>query len=366
MTGDRDAASESIRREARCLGFSSVGFAPAEPPAHADAYLRWLRDGMHADMAWMAREDAVRRRVDPGQALDRCRTVIMVTLSYAPPDARRERPDPRSFAAAPDTDPGRDRHDGVIARYALGRDYHDVFEERLEALVRHIDSLDPDARCRTWVDYGPVLERDHAQRAGLGWIGKNTLLIDPGLGSYLLLGEIFTTLDLVPDPPFLPDRCGTCTRCIEACPTGAITAPRVLDSRLCISWLTIENRGPIPEELRAKVGNRVFGCDICQETCPWNRQPAPGAVAALDLGRPVAPARLVDWAEELLALDAGGFDARYQGTALRRPGRDALLRNVCVGLGNTADPAVRPLLEECAGDGSALVREHARWALSRV
>ena len=198
MTLDRATATESVRREAVRLGFSDVGFAPSEPPAHAPFFRTWLRDGMHADMAWMAREDAVRRRVEPDEALGGCRTVIMVALSYAPPDLRSAARDPRSFATPPDGDPGRDRHDAVIARYALGRDYHDVFEERLEALAAHIATIDPNARSRYWVDYGPVLERDHAQRAGLGWIGKNTLLIDPGLGSYILLGEIFTTLALEP------------------------------------------------------------------------------------------------------------------------------------------------------------------------
>ncbi len=349
ITGGVDL-KEVIRSAALDLGFSSVGFAPADPPAHRTAYLEWLRLGRHADMGWMAREDSVRRRLDPTEALPGCRTVVMTSLSYAPPSS----------------DPGRSPGDAVIARYALGRDYHDVFEERLGALTERIRTLDPGAGCKLYVDYGPVIEREHAQRAGLGWIGKNTLLIDPDLGSYLLLGEILTTLELTPDAPFLPDRCGTCSSCIEACPTDAIVSPRVLDARRCISWLTIENRGPIPLDLRSAIGNRVFGCDICQEVCPWNRDPPAGDSGALELGRPVAPATLQAWAEELVGLDKEGFRARYRGTALARPGREGLLRNLCVGLGNAGDERAVPILERCAADESELVREHARWALSRL
>jgi epoxyqueuosine reductase len=349
ITGGEDPKGV-IRSAALDLGFSSVGFAPADPPAHRTAYLEWLRLGRHADMGWMAREDSVRRRLDPTEALPGCRTVVVVSLSYAPATS----------------DPGRTTGDAVIARYALGRDYHDVFEEKLGVLVERIRALDPGAGCKLYVDYGPVLEREHAQRAGLGWIGKNTLLINPDLGSYLLLGEILTTFELAPDAPFLPDRCGTCSSCIEACPTDAIVSPRVLDARRCISWLTIENRGSIPLDLRSAIGNRVFGCDICQEVCPWNRDPPAGDSGALELGRPVAPATLQAWAEELVGLDTEQFRARYRGTALARPGREGLLRNLCVGLGNAGDVRAVPILERCAADESELVREHARWALSRL
>ncbi|MBK5098365.1 MAG: tRNA epoxyqueuosine(34) reductase QueG [Gemmatimonadetes bacterium] len=366
MTIGGEHPKQTIRRTALELGFSSIGFAPADRPAHRSAYLEWLRLGRHADMGWMAREDSVRRRLDPTEALPGCRTVVVVSLSYAPPSAAVPVADPRSFAASPDSDPGRSTGDAVIARYALGRDYHDVFEEKLAALAEQIRTLDPEAGCKLYVDYGPVLEREHAQRAGLGWIGKNTLLINPELGSYLLLGEILTTLDLAPDAPFLPDRCGTCTRCIEACPTDAIVSPRVLDARRCISWLTIENRGPIPLELRTAIGNRVFGCDICQEVCPWNRDPAAGDSGDLDLGRPVAPATLRAWTEELVEMDTEEFRARYGDTALARPGREGLLRNLCVGLGNAGDERAVPLLQRCAADESELVRDHARWALSRL
>ncbi|MCL7937708.1 MAG: tRNA epoxyqueuosine(34) reductase QueG [marine benthic group bacterium] len=346
---DGTAARERIRSAALDLGFATVGFAPAEPPAHADAYLAWLRAGHHADMQWMAREDSVRRRLDPREALAGCRTLVVVTLAHpdhAPPDH---------------AGPG----DAIVARYALGLDYHDVFEEKLAALEAVIREADPGAECKPYVDYGPVLERDHAQRAGLGWIGKNTLLIDPRLGSWLLLGELLTTMALPPDEPFLPDRCGSCTRCMEACPTGAIVEERVLDSRLCISWLTIENRGAIPEELRAAIGGRVFGCDICQEVCPWNLDPAPADRSALVPGRPVAPRTMAAWVELLLTMDETSYRERFRGTALARPGRDGMLRNLCVGLGNEGEVGYRSLLERCLTDESELVREHARWALSR-
>jgi len=366
LTSSRADPKQQIRRAALDIGFSSVGFAPADPPAHRDAFLEWLRLGRHADMGWMAREDSVRRRLDPTEALPGCRSLVVVTLSYAPPPGEGSAADPRSIATSPTTDPGRTAGDAVIARYALGRDYHDVFEERLGALAERIRTLDPGGACKLYVDYGPVLEREHAQRAGLGWIGKNTLLIDPGLGSYFLLGEILTTLELAPDAPFLPDRCGTCSRCIEACPTNAIVSPRVVDARRCISWLTIENRDTIPHELRSLIGNRVFGCDICQEVCPWNRDPVAGSSDVLELGRPVAPVTLQAWAEELVDMNTEEFRARYRSTALVRPGRDGLLRNLCVGLGNAGDERAIPILERCSSDGSELVREHARWALSRL
>ncbi|MEJ2547086.1 MAG: tRNA epoxyqueuosine(34) reductase QueG, partial [Gemmatimonadota bacterium] len=335
---------ERIRAAALELGFASVGFAPAETPAHGGAYLAWLRAGHHADMRWMAREDAVRRRLDPREALPGCRSLVVVTLAH--PD-----------------DPG-ESGEALVARYARGRDYHDVFEEKLAALEAVIREADPESVSKPYVDYGPVLERDHAQRAGLGWIGKNTLLIDPRLGSWLLIGELLTSLAIPPDDPFLPDRCGSCNRCMEACPTGAIVEERVVDSRLCISWLTIENRGPIPEEMRPAIGNRVFGCDICQEVCPWNRDPTPVDRTALEPGRPVAPPTMAAWAELLLRLDETGYRERFRGTALARPGRAGMLRNLCVGLGNAGDAASLAMLERCVADESELVREHARWALS--
>lgn len=355
--GPRDAKRRLVAR-ARELGFDRVGVAPAEKPAHEDWFRDWLERGWHGEMGWMAREDTVRRRLSPEEALSGCRSLIVVALNYAD----RAPTDPGGEDAAAD-----DPLAPVVARYARGRDYHAVFEEKLEALAETVAELGPDAGVKPYVDYGPVLEREHAQRAGLGWIGKNTVLIDPQAGSWLLLGELLTTLELPPDEPFTADRCGSCTRCIEACPTDAIRGPRRLDARRCISYLTIELEGSIPEELRPKIGNRVFGCDICQEVCPWNRDAPEHDHADLEPGRPVAFDSMVGWAEELLELDEAGFRERYGDTALERPGREAMLRNLCVGLGNSGRPeAAVPVLERCAAEGTPLVREHARWGLREL
>jgi epoxyqueuosine reductase len=349
---------EAFRSDALGLGFLQVGFAPAAVPPHAEAYLAWLRDGLHGEMGWMGREDAVRRRLDPRHALPGCRTLIMVSLSYASASG------PALHATAHASDPEACR----VARYAGGRDYHQEFEERLDRLRELVRLRWPAAVAKPYVDYGPVLERGHAQRAGLGWLGKNTMLIHPQIGSWTLLGELLTTVAIPPDEPFEADRCGTCTRCIEACPTGAITGPRVLDARLCISYLTIELRGSIPESLRPAIGNRVFGCDICQEVCPWNDGAAAGELAALATRwrGPVPRETLMGWAEELLDLTDEQFRSRYGETPFSRPGREGLLRNLCVGLGNTGNPAVLPVVLRCLSEESPLVREHAAWALARV
>ena len=341
-----------VRAAALACGFDQVGIAPASRPTHAGTYLEWIAQGHHGEMGYMAREDAVRRRLDPREALPGCRSIIVVSLHYGP-GATMEQGSP-----APD--------EPIIARYARGRDYHDVFEERLDRLLAEIRELAPGVSARRYVDYGPVLERDHAQRAGLGWIGKNTMLINPSLGSYLMLGELLTDLELEPDDPFRPDRCGTCTRCIVACPTGAILPDRTVDSTRCISYLTIELRGTIPVELRPAIGTRVFGCDICQEVCPWNADAPTPAEPPFGTGAPVPPPRLVDWANELQPLDRAQFRDRYRGTALSRPGRDGMLRNIAVGLGNAGGPDAGHTLRRLAGDASALVAEHARWGLERL
>jgi epoxyqueuosine reductase len=333
---------ERIRRAASELGFAQVGFAPAERPLHGAEYLEWLDRGWHGEMAYMAREDAVRRRLDPREALPDCRTLIMVSVSYGPGDGTEALSPPTDAEIGPLTDPGRPAGEAraapaIVARYARGRDYHDVFEERLALLAERVASLAPESACKAYVDYGPVLERDHAQRAGLGWIGKNTMLIHPELGSYLLLGELLTTLKLPPDAPFTADRCGTCERCIDACPTGAIRGPRELDSRLCIS-------------------------------CPWNSAvPAPAeSPLALEPGRPVPPKTMIAWAEELSGIGEGEFKQRYRGTAFARPGRAGMLRNLAVGLGNVGGIGSEAILNRLSQDGSQLVREHAEWALERL
>jgi epoxyqueuosine reductase len=337
----------AIKARARELGFELVGIAPAERPEHADFYLEWLERQYNGEMAYLTRDDAVARRLNPVEALPGARFIIVVAMSYASDDA------------GPVDVPSR----AVIARYARGTDYHTVFEEKLDQLASTIRALAGEATAtRCYVDYGPVLERDHAQRAGIGWIGKNTCLIHPDLGSYVFVGEILTDADLQADEPFLADHCGSCDRCIWACPTGAIEEPRVLDARLCISYLTIELRGPIPIELRPAIGNRIFGCDLCQEVCPWNREAPntnePRFEARADVGVP----ELV----ELMRLSEEEFAVRYADSPLARTKRRGLLRNVAVALGNWADPAAVPALIDGLNDHDPLVRGHAAWALGRI
>jgi epoxyqueuosine reductase len=339
--------AEAIKARARELGFELVGIAPAERPEHGDFYLEWLEREYNGEMGYLARDDAVARRLDPLEALPGARYIILVAMNYA------------GGAEGPTDDPGRP----VIARYARGIDYHTVFEEKLEQLaaaIRELAGNPGEARC--YVDYGPVLERDHAQRAGIGWIGKNTCLIHPDLGSYIFIGEILTTAELHADDPFLPDHCGTCDRCIWACPTGAIEGPRVLDARLCISYLTIELRGPIPIELRPAIGNRIFGCDICQEVCPWNKEAPPTNEPRFQTRDGVEGTVLL----ELMKLSEEEFAARFVDTPLARTKRRGLLRNVAVALGNWADPAAIPALVDALNDDDPLVRGHAAWALGRI
>lgn len=346
-TQTRASRSEAIKRRARELGFDLVGIAPAERPAHADFYLEWLKRGYAGVMAYMGRPDAVRRRVDLAAALPGARSIIAVGMNYHIGDSG-----PVNDAARP-----------VIARYARGTDYHTVFEEKLELLAEALrDQCSPDVAAKVYVDYGPVLERDHAQRAGLGWIGKNTVLIHPDLGSYFFLGEIITDAVLELDEAFQADHCGTCERCIEACPTGAIKGPRELDARLCISYLTIELRGPIPRELRPLIGNRVFGCDICQEVCPWNGDIPETREARFRPRDDLTGADLV----ELMALGESEFQRRYRDTPIARAKRAGFIRNVAVALGNWGAPDAVPALTAGLNDDEPLVRGHSAWALGRV
>jgi epoxyqueuosine reductase len=346
-TGSARGPSGAIKNKAIELGFDLVGIATAESPTHAQFYLDWLDRGMHGSMAYLARPDAIARRLDPKATLSGARSIIMVAMNYHDPDN------------GPVDDPSLP----VIARYARGTDYHFVFEEKLDQLATSIRALaGTEVQTRCYVDYGPVMERDHAQRAGLGWIGKNTMLIHPNVGSYFFLGAVLTDLPLAADEPFRADHCGTCTRCIDACPTGAIVGPRHLDSRLCISYLTIELRQPIPEHLRSLVGNRVFGCDICQEVCPWN-QGAPGA-SEIHF-RPSEDTTGLTLAD-LMALGDGEFRTHFSKTALMRAKRSGLQRNVAVALGNWGQPDAVPSLKRALAADESLVRGHAAWALGRI
>ena len=326
-------------------GFDLVRFAGAEALGEARAAaLESRAAGRLADLHWMT-DEWIERATDPGAFLAGAQTVVLLAITGHAPDP--ERPD------------GRAR--GRVARYARGRDYHRLFESKLRRVARAIrEELGGEARAT--VDYGPLLERPLAARAGLGWLGKSTMLLAPGFGPWVLLGAIATTLAVPPDSP-LRKSCGSCRRCIVACPTGAIAADGgVLDSRLCISYHTIESREPIPRELRAKFGDWIFGCDDCLDSCPVGSRNAAGhpdlaPATADDAFPPLA---------ELLALDEEAFRERFRGRALQRATRDGFLRNACVALGNVGTAADVGALAGALGDGAALVRGHAAWALGEV
>lgn len=337
--------TDEVKREARRVGFDLVGIAAPDPSRHAARYRDWLAAGCHADMGYLARPDAVDKRADPRVLMPEVRSVVVVAMAYYPGDF-----------------PPVAKLDGRVSRYAWGADYHDLMMEKLRQLGAWIAAQTgrPVAR-RPYVDFGPVMEREMAQRAGLGWFGKNTNLIHPSLGSYIFLGELLLDLDLAFDTAYAEDRCGSCTACLDACPTGALVAPRALDARRCISYLSIEHRDGIPEPLRPLMGDWVFGCDICQEVCPWNKrfaQPVPRSLfeperATLDL-------------LDLLAFDETAFRARFRDTPLWRPRRAGLLRNAAVVLGNLGLPAAVPTLDRATLDGNPLVAEHAAWALKQI
>jgi epoxyqueuosine reductase len=334
----------AIRQHALGLGFDDCRITTAAPPDHAEKFQGWLAGNNHGEMNWIERNAA--KRADPQQVLPGAKSIITLAASYEKSDSRFTIHDSRS---------------GLIARYARYADYHDVLGERLKQLTEFINQSAPGTRSLWYVDTGPLLERDLAQRAGLGFVGKHTNLISRKLGNWIFLAEILTTLELEPDAPE-KNRCGSCTRCITACPTNAIPKPFHLDARRCISYLTIELKGSIPVELRPLIGNRIYGCDDCLAACPWNRFAREGA-----LMKPHARTRL-DAPDllELLALDDVGFKKRFTGTPILRTKRRGLLRNVCVALGNTGDESALPALKKATGDAEPLVAEHARWALEEI
>ncbi len=376
LTGTGGTLEQGIRAAAARLGFEAAGITKLDASEHAAVYRDWLRAGHHGDMRWMARADAVARRTDARDSFPELRSAIVVAHHY-----------PARADADADTPPSA----GIIARYARGRDYHRVMRPRLLALLRWLEDrlgrrLEAARAC---VDTSPVFERELARRAGLGWFGRNTMLIHPRRGSYFFLGVLLVEVELEPDPPFAADHCGTCNACIEACPTGALLgrtpagAP-LMDARRCISYLTIEQRGPIPAALREAIGNRVFGCDICQDVCPFNRRfAAPAAEPAYAARGPGAPPTGVQpdrstpaahpgtEAPALLALhatasDPGAWDAFSRGSAIRRAGRTGFLRNVVVALGNWGADGAIPALTATLHDGEPLARAHAAWALGRI
>lgn len=337
---------EKIRHRALELGFDDCRFTTAAAPDHSAKFQQWIAEHQHGEMGWLERN--AHKRVDPQRVLADAKSVITLAISYA----RESR---ESKVESPE-------QEGVVARYAQFTDYHDVIAERLKSLASFINELGgADTRSLWYVDTGPLLERDLAQRAGLGFIGKHTNLISRKLGNWIFLAEIITTLDLEPDAPE-HNRCGKCTLCITACPTNAITAPFNVDARRCISYLTIELKGSIPIELRPLIGNRIFGCDDCLAVCPWNKFAREGSImkphARVELDTP----DLI----ELLSLDDAGFKRMFAGTPILRTKRCGLLRNVCVALGNIGDERALPALEKALNDHEPLIREHAAWAIERI
>ncbi|MBM3277215.1 MAG: tRNA epoxyqueuosine(34) reductase QueG [Candidatus Handelsmanbacteria bacterium] len=335
--------TEKIRAQAGELGFGLVGFAPADPLEGAAYYARWVALGYAGQMGYLERN--AQKRADPRQVLPGARSVVCVGMQYFQ-------------GAAPKTD----ALAGRVSCYARGEDYHGLVEGRLGQLLEFIRAeAGQEVAGRAYVDTGPVLERELARRAGLGWWGKNTCLIAGKAGSYFFLGELLLDLELEYDQP-ATDHCGTCTRCLDACPTRAFPEPYVLDARRCISYLNIELKGIIPRDLRPGMGDWIFGCDICQEVCPWNRKVAP----AVEPGFRARPGMETPSLPELLALGPEEFAARFCHSPLKRVKRRGLLRNAAVALGNSGDQRAVPPLVEALVDEEPLVRAHAAWALGRL
>ena len=337
--------STKIKAAAQQLGFDLVGISPVRLPPHGESFARWLRDGFAGELGYMSRTEALRRH--PNELVPWAQSIISVGMNYYTPYARSQNP-----AAA----------EGWISRYAWGDDYHELIKVRLEQLLETIRTLcDGKIEGRAFVDSGPVLERDFAGVAGLGWIGKNTHLISPQRGSWFFLGELFVDLPLAYDRP-MRDRCGQCDLCLKTCPTNAFAGPYILDARRCISYLTIELKGAMPRHLRSLVGNHIFGCDICQEVCPYNVKAQATAEAAFGPRPGLFAPQLIP----LLALTDAEFRQRFRGSPILRAKRRGFLRNVAVALGNLKSLEAVPALIASLDDAEPLVRGHAGWALGEI
>jgi epoxyqueuosine reductase len=348
--------SQSIKAEAHRLGFLLCGITTPAPPEHYGTFLDWLSKGRHSGMGYLASERSRLRRGDPLLILPEARSVICLGLPYSPAESV---PD----LIYPDLNPPEPA--GKVASYAWGADYHEVIPPLLEQLAAFLQRLaGQPVLWKAYTDTGPLLERDLAQRAGLGWIGKNTNLIHPQHGSYFLLSELLVDVILEPDPPFPTDHCGSCTRCIDACPTDCILPDRTIDARRCISYLTIEHKGAIPPDLRSRMNEWVFGCDVCQTVCPWNirfasHSAGPGMEPQPSISTPALGAEL--------QLTPAQFNRKFRGSPIQRPHRRGYLRNVAVALGNTADPSAVPVLAQTLfQEPETVVRGHAAWALGQI
>lgn len=331
---------QAIKEKARQLGFILAGVTSSEPLEHFNVFQNWLNKNHHGDMNYLATERNLTRRADPKQILPECKSILVLAIPYAPIHTQDS--------------------EMSIASYALGDDYHDALPEKLKIIVEFIEEqLGEKIPNRYYTDSGPILERELAQRAGLGWIGKNSMLINPKAGSTFFLAEILLGIELQPDQPFSNDHCGSCTRCITACPTNCILPDRTLDSNRCISYLTIEHKDEIREDLRTQIGNWIFGCDICQQVCPWNRfaQPADSAFET-KISLPVISGDLL--------LSPSDFNQRFKKSPIKRTKRRGYLRNIAIAMGNHKDKKDIPLLEQAMQDDEPLIQTHAKWALEKI
>ena len=378
--------TDRIKAEAIRLGFDLVGVAEVRASDHGEFYRAWLAAGRHGSMEYLAREDAVLRRLEPSGFC----SAIVVGLNYYAGEGEGEgegtgkgtgkgkgkgkgkgEGTEKGKGKGEGTEKGKGNGKGIIARYAWGRDYHKVIKKKLLMLLRFVEEIVGREMllARAYVDTGPVLEREVARRAGLGWFGRNTMMINPKRGSYFFLGSLLLDVELEADAAFEADHCGTCSACVSACPTGAllgrdVNGAPVMDATRCISYLTIENRGAIPLELRPLMGTRIFGCDICQEVCPWNgekfvqltREPSFSGTEVRNMGTLI----------ELMQMDDAAWDEFSRGSAMRRAKRSGFLRNVAVALGNSGDERALPVLEKALDDAEPLIREHAAWAIAEI
>jgi epoxyqueuosine reductase len=335
---------EELVSFAREIGFDSCRIAACSSPPHANEFRNWLHDEAHGEMSYMERGGET--RCDPHKILPGAKSIVVLALNYF--QGHQVRRSSRQVGTT-----------GRIARYAWGDDYHNLIATKLDKIDEFLREVGGRQKC--YVDTGPVLERDYAAQAGIGWHGKSTMLIDEQLGTWFFLAEVLTTLELPPDEP-VPDRCGNCERCIKACPTGAITAPHRLDARRCISYLTIELKGSIPLNLRPLIGDRIFGCDDCLDACPWNRFAQVSREAAFSARPSTVGIPLRDY----LSLNDDQFRVLFRNSPIKRIKRRGFLRNVCVALGNVGDPSDLAALERAAGDSEPLIAEHAKWAIHQI
>ena len=333
---------QAIKDKSRQLGFILAGVTSCESPTSYGIFEEWINAGKHGTMNYLAEERNRIRRADPKQILPECKSILVLAIPYS--EVTRSVPH-SSFR---------------ISSYALGDDYHDIIPPRLQQIVEFIEEqIGHPVPNRYYTDTGPILERELAQRAGLGWIGKNSMLINPKMGSAFFLAEILLGIELEPDDGLITDHCGTCTRCLEACPTQCILPNRTLDARRCISYLTIELKADIPTELRDKLGNWAFGCDICQQVCPWNRFASEGDSAFDENRPPLSPT-------EELTLTPQAFNQRFKRTPIQRAKRRGYLRNIAVVLGNIGDMHALPVLQNALNDEEPMIKEHATWAIEQI